>query len=78
MQKKLQLCMVLEIILLQNHITDFAYKVVNGIAGMIIEGRITFKNLEALSLEKPIYSPNQGTVEENLAIRNIKSVLSQI
>ena len=48
----------------------------NGIARMKIEGRITFKNLEALSLEKPIYSPNQGTVEESL--QNVQSVLSQI
>ena len=36
---------------------------------MKIEGKITFKNLEALSLEKLTYSPNQGTVEESLVIR---------
>ena len=41
----------------------------NGIAGMKIEGKITFKNLEALSLEKLTYSANQGTVEESLVIR---------
>ena len=29
-----------------------------------------FKNLEALSLEKPTYSPNQGTVEESLVIKH--------
>ena len=29
-----------------------------------------FKNLEALSLEKPTYSPNQGRVEESLVIKH--------
>ena len=78
MHRKLELYMVLEIILLQDHIKYFVYKAVNGIAGMKIEGRIMFKNLEALSLEKPTYSPNQGTVEESLVIRNVQSGLSQI
>ena len=64
--------MVLEIILLQDHIKDLAYKEVK------IKGKITFKNLEALSLEQSIHSPNQGTVEESLVIRNVQSVLSQI
>ena len=36
--------MALEIILLQDHIKDFVYKVVNGIAGIKIEGKITFQN----------------------------------
>ena len=77
-QRKLEPCMVLGIILLENHIKEFAYKAVNGTAEMKIEGRITFKNLEALSLEKLTYSPNQGTVEESLVIRNVQNVLSQI
>ena len=70
--------MVLEIILLQDRIKDFAYKAVNGIAGMKIKGRITLKNLKVLSLEKPICFPNYGTVEESFVIRNVQSVLSQI
>ena len=78
MQRKLELCMVLEIILLQDHIKDFVNKALSGIAGMKIEGKITFKNLEALPLGKSSYSPNQGTVEESLDIRNVQSVLSQM
>ena len=78
MQRKLELCMVLEINLCQDHIKDFVYKVVNCIDGMKIQGKNTFKNLEALSLEKPTYSPNQEKVEESLVIRNIQSMLSQI
>ena len=70
--------MVLEIILLQDHIKDFVYKAVNGIVGMIIEGKITFKNLEALLLENPTYSPNQGTMGESLVIRNVQSMVSQM
>ena len=58
--------MVLEIILLQDHIKDFVYKAVNGIAGIKIEGKITFQNLEALSPEKLTYSPNQKTVKKAL------------
>ena len=50
--------MVLETILLESHIKDFEYKAVDGTAWMKIERKITFKNLEALSLEKPNYSPN--------------------
>ena len=60
MQKKLELCMVLEIVLLQDHIQDLVYKAVNSIAVMKIEGKITSKNLKALSTEKLTYSPNQG------------------
>ena len=44
-QKKYELCIVLQIILLQDHIKDFVYKAVNGIGGIIIEGKITVKNL---------------------------------
>ena len=44
-QRKSELCMVLQIILLQDHVNDFAYKTVNGIAGMTIEEKITFKKL---------------------------------
>ena len=78
MQRKLELCMVLEIILLHDHMKDFAYKAVTGIAGMKIEGRITLKNLEALPLKKRIYSPNQRTVEESLVITNVQNLPSQI
>ena len=39
--------MVLEIILLQDHIKGFVWKALNDIAGMKIEGKIYFKNLEA-------------------------------
>ena len=60
MQKKLELCMVLEIVLLQDHIQDLVYKAVNSIAVMKIEGKITSKNLKALSTEKSTYTPNQG------------------
>ena len=77
MQRKLELCMVLEVILLQDHKKDFVYKAVNNIAGMKIEGKITFKNLEAFSLEKLTYSSNQETGEESLVIRNIQSVLTR-
>ena len=70
--------MVLEIILLQDHIKDFLYKAVNDIAGMKIEGKITSKKLEVLSLEKQTCSRNQETVEESLVIRNVQSMLSQI
>ena len=69
--------MVLEVILLQDHKKDFVYKAVNNIAGMKIEGKITFKNLEAFSLEKLTYSSNQETGEESLVIRNIQSVLTR-
>ena len=78
MQRNIELCMVLEIILLQDHIKDFAYEAVNGIAVKKIKGRITLKNLKVLFLEKPICSPNHGTVEESFVIRNVQSVLSQI
>ena len=77
MQRKLELCMVLKVILLQDHKKDFVYKAVNNIAGMKIEGKITFKNLEAFSLEKLTYSSNQETGEESLVIRNIQSVLTR-
>ena len=40
--KEVKVCMVLETILLQTHIKNFVYKVVNAIAGMKIEGKITF------------------------------------
>ena len=68
MQRKLEPYLVLEIILLQDHIKDFAYKAVNGMK----------KKLDTLSLEKPTYSPNQGTVKESLVIRNVQSFLGQI
>ena len=77
-QRKLELFMVLGIILLQDHIKDIVYKAVSGLAGMKIEEKITFKNLEALPLEKLTYSSNQGTVEENLVVRNVQSVQCQI
>ena len=78
MQRKFELFMVLGIILLQDHIKDNVYKAVSGLAGMKIEEKITFKNLEALPLEKLTYSSNQGTVEEDLVIRNVQSVQCQI
>ena len=40
MCKKSELCMVLEIILLQDHTKDFVWKALNDIAGMKIEGKI--------------------------------------
>ena len=70
--------MVLEIIPLQDHIKDFVYKAVNGIVRTKIRRKITLKNLEALSLEKSTYSPNQETMEESLVIRNVQSVLRQM
>ena len=76
--EEVRACMVLENILLQDHLKDFLYKAVNDIAGMKIEGKITSKNLEVLSLEKQTCSPNQETVEESLVIRNVQSMLSQI
>ena len=70
--------MMLETILLESHIKDFEYKAVDGTAWMKIERKITFKNLEALSLEKPNYSPNQETVKESLVMKNVKIALSQV
>ena len=78
MEWKLEPCMVLETILLESHIKDFGYQAVNGIAWMKIERKITFKTVETLSLEKPNYYPNQGTVKESLVIRNVQIVLSQV
>ena len=43
--QKSELCIVLQIILLQDHIKDFVYKAVNGIGGMTIKGKITVKNV---------------------------------
>ena len=76
--EEVRACMVLENILFQDHIKDFLYKAVNDIAGMKIEGKITSKKLEVLSLEKQTCSRNQETVEESLVIRNVQSMLSQI
>ena len=66
MQMKLKLCVVLEIILLQEYIKDLLWKAVNGIASMKIKGKTMFKNVEAFWLEKPTYSPNQGNDGESL------------